>query len=61
VGDLVPAGDEAALRGALEQLAADPTSAADRGRQGRARALDRYSAERMVRDYDQLYREVLEK
>jgi glycosyltransferase involved in cell wall biosynthesis len=58
-GRLVPAGDEAALRGALEGLAGTPDLAAALGRRGREIALEHYSADRMVADYLALYWRVL--
>jgi len=58
-GFLVASGDEAALRERLERLALDRALGEDYGRRGRALALERYSAERMVRDYLALYRQIL--
>jgi glycosyltransferase involved in cell wall biosynthesis len=58
-GFLVPRGDEAALRARLERLALDRALGEDLGRRGRALALERYSAERMVRDYLDLYHRIL--
>ena len=60
-GFLVPAGDGAALAAAWERLASDGKLAEDLGRAGRTKALARYSAERMVRDYLAIYEEVLRK
>lgn len=55
-GLLVPKGDEAALRAAIRKLIADPLLASDMGKRGRTVALERYSAERMARQYMALYR-----
>lgn len=57
-GFLVPAGDEATLRERLARLAEDRALADALGRRARAAALERYAAERMVRDYLEVYREV---
>lgn len=51
--------DEAALRTCLATLAASPTHAREMGARGRAVALARYSAERMVDDYEALYEKAL--
>jgi glycosyltransferase involved in cell wall biosynthesis len=58
-GLLVSAGDAAALGERLARLATEPRLADDYGRKGRALALERYSAERMVRDYLDVYNQVL--
>jgi sugar transferase (PEP-CTERM/EpsH1 system associated) len=58
-GFLVPAGDAAALGAALARLASDRALADTCGRLGRETALARYSRERMVRDYLDLYEQVL--
>jgi len=58
-GFLVPPGNEQALRLRLAELAKDRALAEDCGRKGRQVALERYSRERMVRDYMELYRRVL--
>ncbi|OEC38126.1 glycosyl transferase family 1 [Pseudomonas sp. 1D4] len=59
-GLVVPPSDPSALRGAMDYLWAHPDKAEEMG----ARALQRYwrhfTAERMVADYVDLYREVLE-
>lgn len=55
-GLLVPPRDEPALREALRSIAADPERRARMGKRAREVALDRYSAERMAREYMQLYR-----
>jgi glycosyltransferase involved in cell wall biosynthesis len=57
-GFLVAAGDGAALAAAWQRLASDGKLAEDFGRKGRAVALERYSADRMVRDYLNIYEEV---
>jgi glycosyltransferase involved in cell wall biosynthesis len=54
-GLLVPV-DEAALADALGQLAADPARAKAMGRHAREAALARFSAQRMVHEYLELYR-----
>lgn len=58
-GYLVPAGDEQALRARLAALAVDRAGAAALGTAGRARALGEYSAERMTREYLELYEQAL--
>jgi sugar transferase (PEP-CTERM/EpsH1 system associated) len=58
-GFLAPAGDAAALAGAFERLASDRALAENCGRVGRTLALERYSAERMVRDYLDVYEQAL--
>ncbi len=54
-GYLVPAGDEDGLRDRMKRLAGDVSHAQDLGRRARDVALQRYSAERMVADYAELY------
>lgn len=58
-GFLVPARDESALRQRLERLVVDRDARRALGNQARQVALDRYSAERMQRDYLHLYEQVL--
>src|SRR5262249_17047897 len=58
-GFLIAAGDEAALRARLERLRADPALARACGERARATALDRFSAERMAREYIELYERLL--
>ena len=58
-GFLVPAGDEAALRDRLARLAADRALARTLGARAREVSVARYSAERMQRDYLELYARVL--
>jgi glycosyltransferase involved in cell wall biosynthesis len=58
-GVLVPAGDERALAEALRRLAADPGLRASMGAAARQRALQRYSAARLIADTDALYRELM--
>jgi glycosyltransferase involved in cell wall biosynthesis len=58
-GALVPPGDAHALGAALARLARDPALGKEWGTRGRARALARYSSERMVNDYLALYRRIL--
>jgi len=55
-GLLVPKGDESALRAALDQLASSAERRATLGARGRVIAAERYSAERMAREYMALYR-----
>ncbi len=55
-GHLVPARDESALRAAIEKIAADGATRARMGKRAREIALERYSAERMAREYMALYR-----
>lgn len=54
-GFLVPAGDDHALRTRLEALAANPDARAEAGRLARAHVAERYSSERMAREYLALY------
>jgi glycosyltransferase involved in cell wall biosynthesis len=58
-GFLVPAGDEQALRDRMAQLRADPAASRAVGDRARAAAIERFSAERMQRDYLELYARVL--
>jgi glycosyltransferase involved in cell wall biosynthesis len=58
-GFLVPAGDEARLRDRVSALRADPALARAFGQRARAFALERFSAERMQREYNDLYDRVL--
>jgi sugar transferase (PEP-CTERM/EpsH1 system associated) len=58
-GFLVPAGDEAALRDRVEKLHSDPARTRACGERARTAAVTRYSAERMQRDYLELYARVL--
>lgn len=57
-GALVPAGDVGALSARLGHLAASPTVGVTWGTEGRRRALERYSAERMVDDYFAVYERI---
>ncbi|MBK8940131.1 MAG: glycosyltransferase [Polyangiaceae bacterium] len=54
-GLLVPKGDEAALRAAMARLRADPSLVLTMGRRARAVAEERYSVDRMMREYVALY------
>lgn len=54
-GLLVPAGDVAALAGAIERLLADEPLAASLGAAARATIATRYSFERMVASFEALY------
>ncbi|HEX2685581.1 MAG TPA: glycosyltransferase [Kofleriaceae bacterium] len=58
-GFLVPAGDEAALRHRVEKLYSDPAASRACGARARSAAVTRFSAERMQRDYLELYTRVL--
>jgi glycosyltransferase involved in cell wall biosynthesis len=55
-GLLIPPGDEAALRSALDRLTRDPARAAEMGRRARQLALARYDRARMVDGYFEIYR-----
>ena len=57
-GFLVPSGDGGELAQRFDRLASNRALAEDLGRTGRVRALERYSAERMVRDYLDLYERI---
>ncbi len=56
VGELVPPGDEGALGRSLSALAREPARAKALGERARNAALQKYSAERMVRDYFAIYK-----
>jgi glycosyltransferase involved in cell wall biosynthesis len=58
-GFLVPVGDEAALRERVAMLRADRELGRACGESARAAAVARFSAERMQRDYVELYERVL--
>ena len=60
-GLLVPAGDSAALASAISSLLADPARAARMGQAGRARVQARFGLDRMVRETEALYDELLER
>jgi glycosyltransferase involved in cell wall biosynthesis len=57
-GVLVPPRDAGALAGALVAMAGDEARRRSLGRAARARAIERYGAERLLRDVDALYREL---
>ena len=59
-GLLVPSGDAAALAAAIADLLADTGRREAMGAQGRRMALDRYGADRMVKELKDLYRTLLE-
>ncbi|HEY1317927.1 MAG TPA: glycosyltransferase family 4 protein [Gaiella sp.] len=58
-GFLVPPRNTQALAERLRALAADPALRTAMGEAGRARVLERYAVDRLVRDVDALYRELL--
>jgi len=58
-GIAVPAGDAAALRAAVDRLAADPSEAAHRGRLGRSIVAEDYGFERYLDSIADLYGSVL--
>jgi glycosyltransferase involved in cell wall biosynthesis len=58
-GFLVPAGDEAALRARAADLRGDPAASRACGALARSAAVTRFSAERMQREYLELYARVL--
>ena len=59
-GLLVPSGDEPALRDRLAALRSDPAAAHAIGARARSAATSRFSADRMHRDYVELYGRVLD-
>jgi len=58
-GWIVPKNDIDGLTGAIEAAAADPTETAHRGVLGRARAVAEFGLDRIINDYEELYREAL--
>ena len=58
-GKLVPVGDHEALAQAINDLLDDPVERSRLGRNAQLAARQRYSLERMARDTEQVYREVL--
>jgi glycosyltransferase involved in cell wall biosynthesis len=58
-GLLVDVGDADGLAAALRRLLTEPQLAATLAGEARARALSRFTAERMARDYEALYAEIL--
>jgi glycosyltransferase involved in cell wall biosynthesis len=58
-GWIVPKHDPAALARAIETAAEDRDEARGRGRAGRQRAAAEFSLERVIGEYDRLYREAL--
>ena len=59
-GILVPPNDPQALANAILTMATDPTRRQKAGQEARRRALDRYSAARLISDVDSLYQELME-
>lgn len=57
-GLLAPSGDDGALAGHLLRLAQDQGLRKRLGRAGRVRAFEMFSEDRMVAEYDRMYREV---
>ncbi|WP_404309363.1 GT4 family glycosyltransferase PelF [Neorhodopirellula lusitana] len=55
-GFLVPAGDVASMADALVELHQNAGAAVEMGRQGRKRVEQHFTIQRMVRDYERLYR-----
>ncbi len=58
-GYLVPSGDPSAMATAVSSLLTDPERRAEMGRAGRKRVGQAFSVERLVRDVDALYGELL--
>ena len=58
-GELVPPGDAAALAAALRRLTADAEALRSMGEAGRDRAAREFSLDRMTREVEALYRELL--
>ena len=58
-GFLIAVGDEEALRDRMARLRADPETSRACGSRARSAAVNRFSAERMQRDYLELYQRVL--
>jgi len=57
-GRLIPVGDAGALASAIGDLLTDPATAARLGAEARRRAVARFTVERMVDAYEQLYERV---
>lgn len=60
-GWIVPKNDVAALAAAISAAAADPEGCRERGAAARERARSEFALERIVTEYDSLYREALER
>ncbi len=59
IGRLVPVEDPGALSVAILDVLRDPVLRAEMAREGRRRVEERYSLDRMVSDYEQLFEEVV--
>ena len=59
-GHVVPRDDVEALRASLARLLADPSQRERMGEAGRARALERFTANEMARQFERLYTELLD-
>ncbi|MFW6075396.1 MAG: glycosyltransferase, partial [Chloroflexota bacterium] len=60
-GLIFPEDNPEALRNRISQVIADPTFAADLGRRGRERALDRFTQQQVARQTYDVYRKVLDR
>lgn len=60
-GLLVPSGDAAAVAGAIQELVSDPARRASMGEEGRRMMLQRHGADRMVKELEDLYRNLLDR
>jgi len=60
-GYLVPPSDPEAMASAILAYSRDETKRLAHGQEGRRRAVERFSIDRMVGEYDSMYREILER